>query len=95
MQSDLRRLVRKCCLVNRELRGPDKAHQLPLALVQVGALLWLLSLFSAQAYQQNLLQLSQRCCACLGFANLGSCWHVWLNVHTLVAGRSGAAGRWR
>lgn len=29
-----RRLIKKCVMVNRELRGPDKAHQLPLALVQ-------------------------------------------------------------
>lgn len=32
-----RRLIRKCAAVNRELRGADKAHQLPLALLQ-GAL---------------------------------------------------------
>lgn len=30
------RLVKKCALVNREAR-PDKAHQLPLALVQARA----------------------------------------------------------
>jgi hypothetical protein len=28
------RLIKKCVLVNRELRGADKAHQLPLSLVQ-------------------------------------------------------------
>ncbi|GBF96955.1 hypothetical protein Rsub_09035 [Raphidocelis subcapitata] len=29
-----RRLVKKCVMVNRELRGADKAHQLPLSLLQ-------------------------------------------------------------
>ncbi len=29
-----RRLIKKCVIVNRELKGQDKAHQLPLALIQ-------------------------------------------------------------
>jgi hypothetical protein len=36
------RLIKKCVIVNRELKGPDKAHQLPLALVQVRAIIKLI-----------------------------------------------------